>query len=702
MMWPPTADGWERMASTIRRDAKAFRSGRPTPRPILRYPEIMSDWERTYALLLEEASRPRILNAAAQIQARNSRISFSGFAESARWLAADLENRGLEAADDCYPADGKTKIAGRVMPLAWDVEDGELQLVEPDGTTELLTSYRRRPYSVVMYSAPTDGLVEAPLVLFEPKQPRSYLGWQEEDFTGLPIEGSCVFFEVRPDSLLLGKLREHGAVGFILEGNGTNSAHHRHERDAVRWVNDAFGEGMVTRRSATLPGFSVSPNQGAEIRRRLEAGESLRARFFVRSSTHDGEFHFVRGALPGAHEPHRRIFLLAHLFEPNATNNCSGVAIHAEALSALKRLIDRGQLSPTARTIELFSSWELWGPAAYAAKNPEVRANGMAGLCIECLIRKDSPTGREAITLDTTHDSSPSYLNALLNVLLTHFAEQTGVPWQERQGFTGNDNVLTDPTLGPPTAILSGEQQTADGSYHTDADTVDRLDPERAAHVAALVGTTAYLLATASTNEARWLADLAYRRARRRIGDVADRAIDGSCDCGAERLTLLSEIEKQSIASVRQISQDQAVQDRVGLLQRSLDSVTELEAERVSAGCEGQTEPEIDSRLWQEAAAMVPVRTMPGPLALQNVAEDVRREFLREMGSPIASMEWYGGTPDLFWVDGTRNLAEICKLTQLSRPALYRDDALESMMKLYRFLERHGLMQIVLPAAETH
>ena len=657
----------------------------------------MLDWRQIYALLLEEASRSRILNTTAQIQARNSRISFSSLAESARWLATDLESRGLQAADDSYPADGKTKIAGRVMPLAWEVEDAELQLIGADGADELITSYKRRPYSVVMYSAPTDGLVETPLVLFEPKQPRSYLGWQEEDFAGLPIEGSCVFFEVRPDSLLLEELKARGAIGVVLDGYGIKSAHHRHERDAIRWINDAFGEGMVTRRSATLPAFSVSPNQGAAVRKRLEAGEPLRVRFFVNSSTYDGEFHFVRGAFPGAQEPNRRIYLLAHLFEPNATNNCSGVAIHAEALSALKRLIDRGQLAPAARTIELFSSWELWGIAAYAAKDPEVRANGMAGLCIECLVRKDSSAGNEAITLDTTHDSSPSYLNALLNVLLTHFAEQTGVPWQERQGFTGNDNVLTDPTLGPPTAILSGEQQMADGSYHTDADTVDRVDPERAAHVAALVGAAAYLLATASDDEACWFADLAYRRARRRISDGADRAIDGGYDCGIERLALLREIERQSIASVGEISQDQTVQARIDLLQRSLDALAQLEIDRVTAICEGRAEPEIDQRLWDEAGTMIPARTVPGPLALQDVAEDIRREFHREVGSPIASMEWYGGAPDLFWVDGTRSLAQISMLTQLNRPVLHNDNALEPMMKLYRFLERQGLMQIVTP-----
>ena len=654
----------------------------------------MLDWRGVYELVLKETSKSRILSTAMQIQSRNARMSFSSLADSARWLAADLAARGLDASDDSYPADGVTKIGERVMPLAWDVEDGELYLVEPDGSTKLLASYRRAPYSVVMFSGHTDGVVEAPLVYFEPRQRRGYLGWQDEDFEGLPIKGSCVFTEQRPDAVLLRKLIRNGAKGFILDGNGVKTAHHKHEPDAVRWVNDAFGEGMITQRTKTLPGFSISPRQGAELRKRLQAGEKLRARFRIESRTFDGEFNFVRGLLRGAARPDERVFLLAHLFEPNISNNCTGVAVNAEALAALKRLVDRGQLSPAARTIELFASWEMWGIAAYATKNPDVKRNGIAGVGIEALIRKDGPLGREFITLDAAHDSAPTFVNGLLNVLLDHFAAQSGLGWEERNAFTGNDNILSDPTLGPGTPFINANHQFTDGTYHTDADTPDRLDPDRLAHMAALVATTAYVIAGASADEALWFADKAYVRARRRIGEMADKAIDGTLDCVQERLSFLAEIERKSIASVRRLSQESAVQERVALLCGSLRDFTELETQRVSAILGEQKKPDRDKSLWLEAASMVPSRTFPGPICLQDVSDDVRREFEKEIGKSIYSVEWYGGTPDLFWVDGERSLAEICKLTQLLRPALCSDKALDAMMKLFRFLERHDCIKV--------
>ena len=296
----------------------------------------MLGWRSVYELVLGESSRERLINTAVQLQTRNARIGYSGFEETARWLEADLAERGLEARLESRPADGRTRIAGRVMPQAWDVTEAELDVLDAEGRVERVASYDACPYCVVMFSAATNGVVEAPLSFFEPKQPRGYMGWRDEDLEGADIKGRCVFFEVRPDAVLLRRLRERGAVGFITDGYGPGSAHYRHQPQATRWINDAFGEGMVTASTRTLPGFSIPPRKGGELRKRLAAGEKLRARFRIVSRTFDGSFDWVRGVLPGGEKPEERVLLLAHLFEPNVSNDCNGVSINAEALGALR------------------------------------------------------------------------------------------------------------------------------------------------------------------------------------------------------------------------------------------------------------------------------------------------------------------------------------------------------------------------------
>ena len=654
----------------------------------------MLDWKKIYQDVLQEVRKDRMLANVVEMNIRNTSMSFSGFGETARWLADALQAQGLRAEDASYPADGRTKIGGRVMPLAWDVTDAELHLVEPDGAEDLLVSYQRTPYSVVMFSAATDGYAVAPLVHFEPAQARGYLGWKDEDFEGFPIRGSCVFFEVRPDGLLLEKLIQRGAAAFITDGNGPRTAHHQRQPDAVRWINDAFGEGMISKYRKTIPGFSLSPRQGARLRDRLQAGESLRAKFRIQSRTYDGEFHFTRGTLPGSERMQEIVFLLAHLFEPNPTNNCSGVAILIEALAALRRLTHSGRLPTAARTIGMFSSWEMFGIAAYATRTLTVKENGVAGLGVDCLVRSDGPLGRELITLDCAPDSAPSFIHGGLGVMLDYFCKQSGLAWEERFGFTGNENMLSDPTLGPPTALMSGNYHFKDGTYHTSADTIDKLDADRMAHAAALAATAAYTIAAASRDEALWFAEKEYARARRRIGALADSEIEGVYDCPGERLSLLAEIERASVASVTTLSGDPAVRERVTHLCRLLDGFSDLEKERATAALRDREVPPRDETLWHEAASMIPTRSIPGPICLQDVSDDVKREFRNEFGKSIYSMEWYGGTPGLFWVDGQRNVAQICKLTQLGRPALYDDKALASMMLLFKFLERHDYIKV--------
>ena len=293
--------------------------------------------------------------------------------------------------------------------------------------------------------------------------------------------------------------------------------------------------------------------------------------------------------------------------------------------------------------------------------------------------------------MDSAPDSSPTFLNGFLNVLLDHFAKQSGLSWVEQNGFTGNENMLADPTLGPPTAMISGSYQFLDGTYHTSADRVGELDPQRMAHAAALMATAAYSVAAASADEAAWFAQQAFSRSRRRITDVAQTAIHGEFDCLEERLAYLAEIESEAIASVSRLSTDPVVCTTVDALRGSLAELVEQES--ASAGvpqCEGAR----DEGLWREAASMIPLRVVPGPIALQDASDAMKEEFLAEEGKPVDSVEWYGGAPNIFWVDGKRDLAQICKLTRLSQPALYDDQALDAMMKLYTFLDKHGYLRM--------
>ncbi|MBM4050428.1 MAG: hypothetical protein FJ279_35485, partial [Planctomycetes bacterium] len=102
----------------------------------------MLNWQAVYSRVLTEVRRERMLATTVRLHEHNARMSFSAYAAGSRWLAAALGELGLDASDGSYPADGRTQIGGRVLPLAWDVEDAELYVVEPGGDASLLASFR--------------------------------------------------------------------------------------------------------------------------------------------------------------------------------------------------------------------------------------------------------------------------------------------------------------------------------------------------------------------------------------------------------------------------------------------------------------------------------------------------------------------------------------------------------------------------------
>ena len=94
--------------------------------------------------------------------------SFDQIQQSAEEIANIMREIGLEGVEIIqYPADGVTNYGGWVMPQAWDVEDAWLEIIEPSVPEPLLVRYRDCPYSLMMYSAPTqsEGVVAEVVVV---------------------------------------------------------------------------------------------------------------------------------------------------------------------------------------------------------------------------------------------------------------------------------------------------------------------------------------------------------------------------------------------------------------------------------------------------------------------------------------------------------------------------------------------------------
>ncbi|PYV18664.1 MAG: hypothetical protein DMG07_03425, partial [Acidobacteria bacterium] len=112
----------------------------------------------------------RALEHVRRIYATDRWFTFPKFEETARYLEARLRELGLAEVELVRPpADGRTQYGYWTMPLAWDVRNGRLEIVEPEiaADTSVLADYQKVPASIGMWCGPTPpGGITADLVEF--------------------------------------------------------------------------------------------------------------------------------------------------------------------------------------------------------------------------------------------------------------------------------------------------------------------------------------------------------------------------------------------------------------------------------------------------------------------------------------------------------------------------------------------------------
>ena len=100
-------------------------------------------------------------------------FTFPKFEETARNIEKRLKSIGLTQVEVIHtPADGTTKVGHWTIPLAWDVQQATLEIIDPEPAPEfrLLADYQKIPASLGMWSGPTppEGVEAEVVVLPDP------------------------------------------------------------------------------------------------------------------------------------------------------------------------------------------------------------------------------------------------------------------------------------------------------------------------------------------------------------------------------------------------------------------------------------------------------------------------------------------------------------------------------------------------------
>jgi hypothetical protein len=602
-------------------------------------------------------------------------FTFPKFEETARNVAAILRRAGLEDVEiGNAPADGVTQAGFWTEPLAWDVQAGTLEIVEPSlpADQRVLADYRKAPASVCMWSGPTPAGGVVAEVIAPQGNPES------ADIKGKIILGP------RGSKAALWKA---GAIGMISE-----ATENRDLADERGWVN-SFGDNgwSFTKGSSPMPCFSITP-RGSQLLRSLLQKGPVKVRANVESRYYAGVYPYVTGVIRGTDGPGgEEVLSLGHLFEQGAHDNATGAASIIGAAGAVSRLIREGKLARPRRSIRVLGMGECYGTLYYLQQHPDRVKRTIAAMCIDSPAGLQNLAGTEHTWILNPH-SAKSFVDAFALRLAAEYYPTVGRPWLSQEHRSSTDNNLGDPSIGIPTVMPHGGYGVH--AHHNSGDTPASVDPKSLRDLMVMNGAYSYFIAAAGPAEKRWLAEVALTRGYEQVAWSTERIVDQIAVAdtsqrlgsllyqGRERVDYSLDRESQAVRSAWDLSDGLA--DLAVFAKQQKARVERAVRDRAAALQLGAVEPQVPVRN-PEAEKIVVRRKRIGTITLDDLPREQRENW------PAAAF-WGVPVSALYWCDGRRNLAEVIRLTELEMGPQTFD-----FVGYFKFLEKRRYVEFVHP-----
>jgi len=631
----------------------------------------------------------RLLRDTEVIYRHDQWSSFDQYARTAAFLVEAFGQAGADEVDRIpIPCDGQYEFGDWVMPLAWDAEDGTLELLDDSGRPEvLLADYRAVPNNLVRWCRPTaEGGETLPIVhLPDPDRPDA---WREAD-----VAGKLVFIHKAPFLAEVIPAVRHGAAGIVSDYSSAAREH----PTWVQWQN-AYTANMLwgtTKRDTPLLGFMISPERGEQLRRRLQdAAGPLSARARVKARFYEGTTDVVTAAITGSERPDQEIVFYSHVYECHIDDNAASAALQIEMARVLSRLVAEGTLPRPRRTIRFMAGWE-WIGSEYYARFHKGDTRWLGSVCIDGvgLARRFSPA---PFVPRLSPFCSRTYADVSFMRHWRRTARQYSHPFVAETGEyqSSSDTIWADPALGGTSNVYP--DQTPGLIWHKSHSTAEQIDSDAARRLGACLLAWATELATADTQVARDLSQAAFTEAETAIHDYVGgfdfdrRDTSRAREQFAREIGILRDVGQEMIDTSELAEDDEHIRGTIEQLDRVVEQV-QTQADGTLARIEGQVESweasrprdlrrDRDQRI---AANIVPERLVKGgPWSFSRISEDER-----------LGMTEPGIRKGLLWylMDGQRSLLEVARHVEFEQGEPLD---LRGIVRALRVLERGGYVRL--------
>lgn len=551
-----------------------------------------------------------------------------------------------------FPADGKTAYQDKITPLGWECSTGKLTIEKANGvaTGFVLADYAENPFNLIKGSVGT--LPGGEVVNILP---------HKAVLAGADVRGALVLapLDCGPgNGGYVANYLDRGARGFISDYSYNAEA----EPDGVQWCN-AYTERKnwhVNADDREFIAFSISPRMGRVLRAALDKG-AVTCRIESDARRVESTVDVVTACVPGKRK--EEFWIVAHLYEPLANDNSSGVAA---AMETARLIMDKGIPEFSLR---LVFAMEHYGFAAYAEhRNSGALRDMVIGGCdYDAMYLRDD----WSLKLRCAPPGVPFYGNAVLKMISTSLAGAEGVPELEYCDSFGcmydDDAFLGDATIGVP--VMWPIRFSADALWHNSKQTMEYIHPDAFNAGCAL---NTLLVDNCVNPDPQVLGN---------IGKVACEILQAeparAVGSNREHLTRRMEILCGDAASLK----------RAGLDGIADAAVAEIKAcfETVLPGLSD----EIPTSPWREYAEKIVVsRKVHGfPFDLAKVPADKRRDLPGSvLYGPLAGI--------LSNMDGKKNMAQIIRDVEHESGVLCSEKEVKKLLTSIFYLAEYGYLDL--------
>jgi len=552
----------------------------PSPAP----PSAVS---RLFDAVRSAYSGDRALSTVAFVEQRWRWPGNRGFEESIDQVAEQLRTAGYVEEKVAKPTDRLTfRIEQRRMSgPAWDPLDASLTIV--GSPAPLLGWATNRNMLAVNSSSTPEGGVEAEVV--------SVGNGDNGAFDRVSVAGKIVFGEM-PVGRLSNEARKRGAIGVLAYAMPAYTQPQTH-RTSIQFSSISADTG------AKAWGLLLSYDAREALQRALAAGP-VRVRVMTRSRFSRSVERTVIADVRGSVKPNERFVFSAHVQEPGANDNASGVGAQVEMARVVSSLVQAGTVDPR-RSITFIWGNEIQQTRDYLADASRAETVKW-GLSLDMVGEDTEKTGGTFLiekmpdpsavwTRGDDHHTEWGGSPLTVDELRPHFfndfvlqrcLDQAAVTgWVVRTNpFEGGSDHVPFLDAHKPGVLF---WHFTDVFYHTDNDRLPNVSPRELANVGVSALVSALTLASADGATARGLIAELERAAIARLDAetaLSREAIRKGGDRGKERLILdtWTDWYRRAVRTTSEIEVGGSSRDTQGAIDATDAAIEKAGKERVA------------------------------------------------------------------------------------------------------------------------